>query len=382
MAEITYKKVNTRNVEIHLGGKKVGYFYRQQKNGVAKWVIGGPFGDAATIANNGREVALEYNLSEAKKWIRYNHYEIIAKYNEIDIDGKSKFMNVVFPPETHTHYQKRDYEELQAIWNLTLAGDYTWEEASKEFSNHWSRIRFDYTGLPCKTCVKDEDGYCEAECYEGHEVEWSNDFIFWICAQEITDDPRGDFVELIIDSIDSSDLYTDSPVTISSAEIENAGHDARRACKELWLEYNDLRKARKRIDALSPGYIDAFQETQKLKEEINQSLKLHEVPTYKADRCVTIYCVRLVDGSFVFSNRGYAEIFKADFADMEHAKKKIEKFSSIGRTFENNNGLHFTNDGTYFSDRLRISGEICEFVRNNAADIDAVWQESDLTRSS
>ena len=382
MAKIKYKKVNTRNAEIHLDSKKVGYFYRQHKNGVSKWVIGGPFGDAATIINDGREIALKCSLSEAKKWIAHKNYEIISQYNEIDVEGKSMFMNIVFPPNTQDWYRERDYSYLQAIWNLTLAGDYSWEEAAQKFNAYWTRTRYDYHGLSCATCVKDENGNCEVDCYEGIEVEWSDDFIFWVCAQEITDDPRGDFVKDTIDSIRSSDLYTDSLVAISSAEIKKTDQNARRACIELWLEYNDLRKARKQIDALLPGYVDAFQEAQSQKHQETQSLKPHEVPTYNTDRCLPIYCVQIVDGLFEFSNRGYAEIFKADFDDVDDAKKEIEKFSLIGRVFGNDDGLHFTNDGTHYSDRLRISGEICEFVRNNAAHVDAVWHESDLTQSS
>ena len=102
------------------------------------------------------------------------------------------------------------------------------------------------------------------------------------------------------------------------------------------------------------------------------------------DRCLLVYGMRIAEENVVLFNRGYLELARVRFPDIERASTKLMEFATnhSRSKWQKGHDAWFYNDACGFAERTAITLRVLDFIRAHAVDLEPLWQDGDLTRSS
>lgn len=105
---------------------------------------------------------------------------------------------------------------------------------------------------------------------------------------------------------------------------------------------------------------------------------------YGRDRCLLVYHLREADGGVVIENRGYLPLARARFPDTERALENLMALATerCRRRWQEGHGAWLYNDACDFAERTAITLRALDYVRRNAVEVQPLWRDGDLTRSS
>lgn len=140
-----------------------------------------------------------------------------------------------------------------------------------------------------------------------------------------------------------------------------------------------IQEMKEAFDSVIPGYAVAWNEAFNTHHGYEEDIWKNTSRKYLTDdeRCLLIYGCRNWGNEgeverieIIFLNRGHVPLMNVKFPDNEKALNELRQFNSPK---QNRDSPFFYRDGEPFDNRVRITFEVLEYIKNNAVHIEPMW---------